>query len=278
MIKKLFITLILILLASNIHAETIKIGYFQLPPLQYFDNDTQKPRGATFTYFKEMAAQLDYEVEWIGPLPLLRYSGMLEEGEIDGALGFHRNKITETFLHFLDEPLFYAQPILIVRKDNPLAQLRSIDDIDGYKIGAVVSLSGLYTPFFDNHRDKITLVTLGGDTWLEQNLKKLLALRIDAIFDRQPYSVQFIATEMHIQDQIKLLPLPEPATPMYIVFSKSSQQGKKYCTQFNTINSTFKLDYEELAKQELQWFKEKQNSPNIRQILEKNKKTTQHSP
>ncbi|BBO88235.1 substrate-binding periplasmic protein [Desulfosarcina ovata] len=189
MIKKNFIILILILLSSNIHSETIKIGYFQLPPLQYFDNDTQTLRGATLTYFKEMAAQLDYEVEWIGPMPLLRYSGMLEKGKLDGALGFHKNKITETFLHFLDEPLYYAQPILIVRKDNPLTGLHSIDDIVGYKIGTVVSLSGIYTPFFDNHRDKITLETLGSDTWLEQNFNKLLILRIDAIFDRQPYLI-----------------------------------------------------------------------------------------
>lgn len=265
MTKKNLIILISLLLAPKINAETIRIGYFQLPPLQYFCDDTQQPRGATFTYFKEMAAQLDFEVEWIGPLPLLRFSEKLEGGEIDGALGFHKNNITETFLHFLDEPLFYAQPILIVRKDNPLARIRSIDDIYGYKIGTVVSLSGLYTPFFDNQRDKIALETLGGDTWLEQNLKKLLRRRIDAIFDRQPYSVQFVATKIHVRDQIKLLPLPEPATPMYIVFSKSSQNGKKYCTQFNAVNSTFELNYEELAKQELQWVKEKQNTPKMKQ-------------
>ena len=276
MIKKISLTLIPIILASNIYAETIKIGYFQLPPLQYFYNDAQGPRGATFTYFKEMAAQLDYKVEWIGPLPLLRFSEKLKEGVIDGALGFHKNKITETFLHFLDKPLFFAQPILIVRKDNPLSQLCSINDIYGYKIGTAESLSGLFSPFFDNHREKITLEALGSDTWLEQNIRKLLLLRIDAIFDRQPYSVQFIATKIHIEDQIKILPLPEPATPMYIVFSKASRQGEKYWSQFNTINLTFNLDYEKLAEKELQWFKEKQSLPKIR--LEKHKKRTQHSP
>lgn len=251
--KILFYIIFFFLFVQILSAETIRIGYFQLPPLQYFDKETQKPRGATFTYFNAMAAQLNYDVEWIGPLPLLRLSQMLEKGEIDGTLGFNKSPEISTFLYFLDEPLYFAYPIIVVRKDNPLTQIQTIKDIEGYNIGTTVSMSGRYAPLLDNHRDKITMETLGGEIWIEQNLRKLLAGRIDAVFDRQPYSVQFVAEKINIRDQIRLLPLPGPPRAMYIVFSKNSKYGKKFLEQVNAFNPTFKLDYQKLIEQELQF-------------------------
>ncbi|MFH2064624.1 MAG: transporter substrate-binding domain-containing protein [Pseudomonadota bacterium] len=232
-------------------AETIKIGYFMLPPLQYMDETTRNPKGASKVYFGAMASQLGYEVEWVGPLPLFRLSNMLESGKLDGSLGFVKNPELERFLYYVATPLYFAQPTLIVRKDNPLSRIRSIEDIRGYRIGTIVTMSGRYTPLIDAHRHMLTIEALGGDMWIKQNLRKLIDGRVDAIFDRQPYSVPFIAVTLQLDTRIKLLPLPEPATPMYIVFSKASAHGQKLLEQCNALLPKFHLAYEELAKQEL---------------------------
>jgi ABC-type amino acid transport substrate-binding protein len=241
----------LVFFFQNTLAETIKIGYFLLPPLQYVDESTETFRGASRVYFKAIATQMGCEVKWVGPLPLLRLSDMLEVGKLDGSLVFAKNAYLERFLYYVDTPHFFAQPTLIVRKDNPLSQIRSIKDIQGYRIGTIVTMSGLYTPLIDANRDLLTIDALGSKNWIEQNLKKLVFGRIDGIFDRQPYSVSFIAAKLKLDNQIKLLPFPNPATPMYIVFSKASKNGKTLLERCNALFPRFNLNYEELVQQEL---------------------------
>ncbi len=242
--------------AQSAAAESVKMGYFMLPPHQYTDNADDphaaaKPKGASIIYFEALASKMGYEVEWVGPLPLLRLSEYMKDGKIDGAAGFNKNPELELFFHYTESPMYFAQPTFIVRKDNPLTQIRSAEDIRGWCIGLTVSIADRYTPLIDEHRDMFKLETLGGEGWIKQNIMKLLANRIDAFFDRQPYTPLFVAAALQLDDRIKALPVPDPPTPMYIVFSKASKQGQKFVDQCNAVMPQMNLNYGELVQKEM---------------------------
>lgn len=254
--RVVFLVFVMLLLVVNqpLSAETVRMGYFILPPHQYLlDDSAEKPRGAQITSFEAQASLMGYDVEWVGPLPLPRMTEMLKKGEdIDGTVGFPKYSSFEEFLYYPDAPLFFGQPIFVVRQENPLTQIRSIDDIRGYRIGLVKSISGRYTALIDEHRDALTIEELGGDAWIEQNLKKLIAGRLDALFDRQAYTIPFVAAQLQLDTQIKILPIPTPSSPFYVVFSKASQQGKLLLERYNAAVPQVTLNYEDLVQQELE--------------------------
>lgn len=245
--------MLLLAVSSNLSAETIRMGYFILPPHQYLlDDSAAKPRGAKIAYFEALASMMGYDVEWVGPLPLPRMTAMLKAGdEVDGTVGFPKYSSFEEFLYYPDVPLFFGQPIFVVRQENPLTQIRSIEDIRGYRIGLVKSISGRYTALIDEHRDALTIEELGGDAWIEQNLQKLIAGRLDALFDRQAYTIPFAAAQLKLDAQIKILPIATPSSPLYVVFSKASKQGKLLLERYNAAAPQMTLNYEELVQQEL---------------------------
>lgn len=251
---KFFFVLLAVVAFANraISADSVRMGYFMLPPHQYTDAEAAKPKGASIAYFEALASQIGVGVEWVGPLPLLRLSEYLKNGELDGTLGFNKNAELELFFYYTDTPMYLAQPTFIVRKDNPLTQIRSIEDIRGYRIGLNVSIAGRYTPLIDEHRDVLRLEGLGGEKWIEQNIKKLILGRVDAFFDRQPHSMLFVAARLDYTAQIKVLSLPDPPTPMYLVFSKASKQGQKLLKQCNAIIPQMNLNYNELVQKEFE--------------------------
>lgn len=252
--KLLFVLLIVSLLkVGACIAGPIKMGYFLLPPYQYLNKqeDATQPKGATVKYFGVVAALMEEQVEWVGPLPLLRLVAYLKTGQLDGTVAFYRSPEFEPFLHYAASPVLLAQPILLVRQDNPITEIQSIEDIRGYRIGHVVTAGGRYTPILDKYPDAITLDGLGGNRWAENNIWKLLAGRLDAVFDRQPYTLQFVAARMQQYTQVKVLPIPDPPTPVYVVFSKMSQRGQVLLDKYNAILPKLKVDYKALTQQEL---------------------------
>lgn len=251
----LFLFLSVLLFAGSVHsADTVRMGYFNLPPYQYSETggDVAHPAGAQVAYIEAVASKMGYDVEWVGPIPLARLTEYLKSGvAVDGTVGFPRSSNFETFLYYLEKPIYSVGPVLCVRSDNSLTEVRSIEDIRGYRIGLVKTLSGRYTPLIDDHLDALYLEDIGGDDWMEQNLKKLLVERIDAVFDRQRYTIDFVARQMGVTSQIRVLPIPDSPTDFYIVFSKSSENGAALTEQFNAALLQEKIDFTALLQKEI---------------------------
>ena len=70
---------------------------------------------------------------------------------------------------------------------------------------------------------------------MEKNLKQLIAGRLDALFDHPKYTIPFVAKKLSLDAYIKIFKIPDPQTPFYIVFSKSSEISKDILEQCNTI-------------------------------------------
>ena len=243
--------LVFIILTQGLSADTIKMGYFELPPHQY-KGAGGEVRGSSITYFTALAAKMGHEVKWVGPLPLPRLTEKLKEGnEIDGTIAFPDFPVFKKFLYYSKIPVFRSQPIFVVRKENPLNHIRSIKDIEGYRIGLVKSVSGRYLPLLDKNRNKVRLEPLGGEKWIEQNLKKLVSGRLEALFDRQQYTLPFVAAQLKLDNRIKVVPVYTAPTPFYITFSKASPKGKKLIRQLNEKIRQMDMDYGSLAQKEL---------------------------
>lgn len=250
-----FVILMGIILPTGVnpHAEEINMGYFMVPPHHFSRNpQADMAGGAAITFFQAAASRMGHTVKWIGPLPLPRLTQYLKTGTmVDGTVGFPRLPPFEKFLYYPDQPLYMGQPIVGVVKEHPLSQIKTIDDIRGFRIGLVKSLSDRYDPLIDDHRDAVYLERLGGRDWMQQNIEKLIADRLDALFDRQQYTMPYVAATLHMAHKIKILPLPSPPRPMFVVFSKTAPKGKMLLDQYNAAVSQVTLDYKQLLDEEM---------------------------
>ena len=244
---------ITMLLVQNVEADPIRMGYFILPPHIYQIEGETKPRGASITYFEAVAAHLGETVEWIGPLPLPRLGYYLKSGQksLDGALLIPKTPDLETFLYYPDIPYYFMEFVLAVRKENPLTEIRTIDDIQGYRIGYIKTESGLYPPLIGQHLDQVQVEELAGDNWVRQNLRKLMAGRLDAALDRNQDTIPFEAIRLNVDERIKILPLPDPPIPGYIAFTKKSQRGKQLVEHYSAAIGELKLEYDNFVQKEL---------------------------
>lgn len=260
-LKTLILTLITFIGLADwtMASETIRMGYFFLPPHHYKDTEhPDKPTGASVIYFEKIAGAMGYGIEWVGPLPLPRLTQYLQYGtDIDGTIGFPKFPVFEKFLYYTDRPAYTGQPSFIVRKDNPLTAIESINDISRYRIGLVKSSSNRYTPVIDNNRDAIQLYELGGDGWIEQNIAKLINGRLDALFDRQQYSFPFVAASLGYDQDIKIIPAPAPPMEFYIVFSKASKKGEIILEKCNNALFKSSLSYDQFIQDEMAKVKKK---------------------
>jgi ABC-type amino acid transport substrate-binding protein len=228
-------------------AEKITIGYFEIKPHMYQTEGFQ-PNGASIAYFEGIASKMGYQVQWKGPLPFPRLIEYLKNGEVDGSLVFTKSKEREQYLYYSESPYYLVQSVFVVKKENKLDKITSADDVKGYKVGF---LKGAYqTKFLTDHMDQLTMEYIHGTKWVKQNLYKLIRGRIDAAYDLNPWTMQFEAKLLKIDDQIKILTLPEPSRGIYAVFSKKSDRGKELAEAYNNIFQNLNFDYVPLIKKE----------------------------
>lgn len=242
---------IVIITVNHANADKIRMGYFMLPPHTFNDGKEGPAEGAGVTYFNAIAAKMGYEVEWIGPLPLPRLTEFLRKGKVDGTIGFPKFSLFEQFLHYADNTVYMAQPSLGVRSDHKISSISTINDIRGFRIGFVKSKSGKTTPLIDNNRKAIHLREFHGNKWMEQNIRMVRMKRLDALYDRQEYTMRYVATALGVGDNIKVLPMPAKARPMYITFSRQSPiGGKKLLQSCNKAAAETGLNYRNLLDNE----------------------------
>lgn len=226
------------------HANTIKMGYFSLRPHMFEKNGNAT--GASVTYFEDVAQKMGHTVTWQGPLPLGRLLDMLEKGDIDGTLLFTHNLERTHFLYYPEKPYFLCRNIFVVKKDNRLEKIDSVNDVAGYRVGYMkgMNISG----FLRDNTDKLKLEYVAGINWAEQNIRKVLNDRIDAAYDINHVTMRYEAALLGVEDQLTFIVLPVEPIKCYIVFSKKSTRDKKYTDQYNRINEQYTFSYDRFIK------------------------------
>ena len=231
----------------KVSAETIKMIYGNLPPYMYLDDQTGKAQGASVAYFDAMATQVGHTVEWVGPLPQVRFLSYLKtpDNEIEGAISILKYKQTEEFLEFPDMPYFLTQPSIAVRYEDPLQEIHTLADLQNYSIGGMAG-EELPIPF-----DTLKIEPLFEESWVQQNLKKLVLRRVDAVFSQEAFMLISYAKRLELSAKIKLLSLPVDRAKFYVAFRKASPQSKRLVEQYNAAVKTLQINFEELLDKEL---------------------------
>lgn len=231
--------LLIVLFFCSIPAADAKVGVFVHAPLVQQASKTAEPTGPTIDYIKAVILEMGYRPV-ILVLPYQRVMAGLKSGDIDITLEIGKNAERETFLYFSEKPIHIMKPSLTFLASNKLTIIRSINDLRGMKIGYLIG--AMKSHFFDDAPPDIKFELINGDTWVRQNLEKLLAGRIDAAFDQNAVSYLDEAKKLGVAEMVKTLPLPGAGTKGYVVFSKKSPNGKILLDAFNKVAATGKFD------------------------------------
>ncbi|WP_419658554.1 putative extracellular solute-binding protein, family 3 [Desulfosarcina variabilis str. Montpellier] len=233
-------------------AETIVMGYFDLKPHMYKSKKTGQVKGASVAYFEKIAEKMGCDVKWIGPLPFSRLIFHLKFKEmIDGTPLMSMTEERKAIFYYPKHFYYLCKPNLIVRSDNTLEKITSVDDLKKMTIGQFSKAAN--SRFITANHPSLTFdIVSAGLTLFENQLNKLINKRIDAIHTLDEYTLLFTAKLMNIDHQVKILFLPEAPWPFYTVFSKT-QRGKMLVEKFDQafIESGYKPeDYHVMIKSE----------------------------
>ncbi|MBF0595721.1 MAG: transporter substrate-binding domain-containing protein [Candidatus Omnitrophica bacterium] len=176
------------------------------------------------------------------PMNYDRGMALVKDGSAVGCFDTSRTKELEQDYLWHDEPMFAATSMFYASADST-GNVNSVNDLAGKTLGLTQGYS---------YGDKIDL-NKGIDKEYSKSdeviLKKLVAKRVDyvIVFEKVADS---LVTKLNLQGKIRPAGKSE-TTMIYVSFSKTHPQGKKYCDLFSEGFRKIKADgtYQKLMDQ-----------------------------
>jgi hypothetical protein len=109
----------------------------------------------------------------------------------------------------------------------------------------------MYPAFIRANTDKIVLDELVGDDWTARNLAKLMANRLDAVFECNQYAIAFQAARAGFLEQIKILPLPGDGNAHYFAFFRNSAKAERLVKKYDSAAASLGTDFDAMVRAEL---------------------------
>lgn len=134
--SKKYLILVMILLSSFLFSqETIKVGFFNIPPHIYVEDGESTPVGAIVDHWENaLAPAMNVNVEWVGPLSFPEVISSMQNGEIDVmALATH-NPEREQFMSYPDFNLFETGAFVVLMNADPLDEIANWSALRGRQI------------------------------------------------------------------------------------------------------------------------------------------------
>lgn len=214
-LRCLWMLLSLMIWAGSAAAEEITIGYFDLPPHAMIEDG--KHTGALIDYWETyVAPAMGVTLNWRGPLPPVRLLNELETGRLNVIALMAKNDERQKLFDFPEKPFFKMNSGLAVLRENPLSEIKSVEDLVHLKIGFFQK--GIIPPAMQDSR--ITWEMLSTADWQTSNVQKLMAGRIDAVFNAESYSLSYVVHTMAYEDKIKVMIIPGTEVGNFSLFSK----------------------------------------------------------
>lgn len=204
-------------------AETLKVGYFDLPPHTFPQSSTQP--SAALEYFDKVAQAMGVDVEYIH-YPLSRLVFLLDHQRLDAALFLAKTDARTHMFSYPSAPYFTTESVFVVPKES---ELKSEEDIKQTNIlNIVVWEGGFHSPTLAASKNK--LIPLSGNDIASRGVILVVNGRFDAFYSPDRYAVEYEAKRNGHTDSIRLLPISQDKIDIYTVFSKSS--GKLYLKRY----------------------------------------------
>lgn len=231
--KKIIILLLLLLLSvSFLFPETIRIGYFHFEPYVISQGKNKPPGGPIGEYWQSyLLPQMKVDVEWVGPLPLLRLLKYFNEEKLDALLLFPMTGELAAKHLYPKSPFMTGRPGLSFLIENPLEKISGKEDLFNLEISYV--RGGFLPSFLES--EYITIDYTTKEKFLEVNLEKLKNKRVDAVFSLDIITNRYEADKRSYGNQIKSLLLPIKPVEFFTVFA-GTPQGQKFLILYEPIN------------------------------------------
>lgn len=212
-----FIFFLLILLAPLVSADSLRVGYFDLPPHTPLPGQADT-EGAAIAYFAKIAERMQLDAVSYQRYPLSRLLQMLQRDQLDMALILAKTPERETMLVYPTQPFVVVQPLLLVAREHPLQRVDSVEQLLPLRLGAWQD--GYRSPMLRDPR--LQLQTLSSSNVLNQSLEMLRAGRLEAFYYPDDLAVRYQVQHLSMQDSIRLLPLPREHMQLYSAFSRAA--------------------------------------------------------
>jgi polar amino acid transport system substrate-binding protein len=166
-----------------------------------------------------------YEVDYLN-VPWRRALAGTRDGTYDGAVAASRTEGPE--LVFPECELLRTHPAFYVRSDSTW-EFRGPSSLDGVALGAIRGYD--YVDWLNNYIDanqgrpeRVQVVS--GDSPLQQNLRKLVAGRIDVLVDNEG-TIRYVARQLGLLDRIRPAGSDPTESLCYIPFSPATGRGQE---------------------------------------------------
>jgi polar amino acid transport system substrate-binding protein len=229
--------------------ETLRMGYFDLPPHVVTVEDGI-PKGAAISYFKEyISPHLEIPVTWDSEAtPPTRLMQQLRNGEKDAMIFLGKTVERTEYLHYPD-PYLIIPETLAFKKGHSVDRITEASDLYGLTVGFLVG-GRIPEPLRD---DRIKYDLIAGKRLFERNVEKLLLGRIDAVYAPLSTALVDIIEEMEVADHVKLVPIEFlDLVQIYTVFSKKTVRedivGKYNDALESAVRERKYLDYIKVYK------------------------------
>ncbi len=226
-------------------AEPVRITFFEVPPHIFYDRSTRTVSGAVVDLLNYLTPAWGAKLVWdTAPSNIPREMEQLQKGERDAAAVFIYNPSDLDKFTYSKEAYFFARDSLLVRKDSPLQEISSIEDVLKLKIG--------YAPdtYLSNFmRDKrIQWENVRSSNPDELNVRNLMAGRVDAAYAPDHAALLYEMKKAAGEKTLGIVYTPEPPVPFHIGFSyKNPRIKEKFDAAFAKMNGSKKY-LEFLAK------------------------------
>jgi polar amino acid transport system substrate-binding protein len=248
--KRLIILSLLLLAAMPCLAQTEKtvtVVLFEHAPFAYMDAKSNTAKGAEVAYLTAILKDMGYQPAFTF-VPFARMTKMLQEGETDIGPFLTKTPEREAFAYFSSKTVLTLNPVLVVRKDNPLKQLKAPSDVKGMKIGFT---SNLAMPAFFKDNKFATYELITGKYENEQNFKKLIAKRFDAFIEMNPINAKLAAKTLGVTDSVRILDVPGAGSVYYCSISKKSKIASSLLKGINASMNTNKFNLDKYLQEEM---------------------------
>lgn len=218
--RSVFLSVLLAAVALAAGAQqTIRVGYFELQPYAYPVQGQRAPAGAAVEYWSTyVAPAMGVTVEWVGPTPLLRLLSQMDSGALDAVLVLGKNPERAAKYLLPPTPYMHFRPGLAVLKESPLNEIKTQDDVAGFKVG--YAEGAVVVDFMKTAR--ITWDNVTTATWVQDGLTKLAAKRVDAVFDLGIDALRYQAS-LTFPGRFRFVGLPIPPADLYTGFAKTDR-------------------------------------------------------
>ena len=232
----IFCVFVLVPSAISEAQQQIRISYFNVPPFIIYDtNQNQLKGGALYEFLEQqIAPEIDVKFIWDkDPSSIPRQMESISNGSTDAiALLSYTPQRAQT-MAFTATPFFISSPGIAILKNNKLNVVEKVDDILGLRIGYGKNL--YKTPFMRDKRINFDLVAT--ENYSEQNFKKLMAGRIDAVYAPDLASLLAVIENLGIGNSVKVIKLPDTPSANHVVFARDmAYMALRYDRAFNRIN------------------------------------------